>query len=100
MQICSLSTIAREYLALRSVGSLPFKDLILSASEKSSGSQDQSWKIPGLLHEYIKENHNASQLEAIHVGSFLNYIFIQIPDLHKSYHTSPSCSASLRACLY
>ncbi|KAH9752048.1 putative helicase MAGATAMA 3 [Citrus sinensis] len=80
LKICSLSTIAREYLALRSVGSLPFKDLILSASEKSSGSQDQSWKIPGLLHEYIKENHNASQLEAIHEGLLRKaFVLIQGP---------------------
>lgn len=80
LKICSLSTIAREYLALRSVGSLPFKDLILSAGEKSSGSQDQSWKIPGLLHEYIKENHNASQLEAIHEGLLRKaFVLIQGP---------------------
>lgn len=73
MQICSLSTIAREYIALRSIGSLPFKDLILGATEKSYGFEDQSWKIPGPLHEFIKENHNDSQLEAIDVRCFLNY---------------------------
>ncbi|KAK9217950.1 hypothetical protein WN943_006582 [Citrus x changshan-huyou] len=28
----------------------------------------QSWKIRGLLHEYIKENHNASHLEATQEG--------------------------------
>ncbi|KAJ8572563.1 hypothetical protein K7X08_009074 [Anisodus acutangulus] len=35
LQICSLSTISREYVALRSVSSLPFKDLILSAAESN-----------------------------------------------------------------
>lgn len=68
MQICSLSTIAREYVALRSVGSLPFKDLILTAAEKNSGSKDQAWKVPGPLHEYIKEYHNESQIAAIYVS--------------------------------
>lgn len=68
-----MSTIAREYIALRSIGSLPFKDLILTGTEKVSGSQDQNWKIPGPLHEYIKENHNVSQLEAIYVSCYSTY---------------------------
>ncbi|KAK4846134.1 hypothetical protein QYF36_013474 [Acer negundo] len=80
LKICSLSTIAREYIALRSIGSLPFKDLILTATEKVSGSQDQNWKIPGPLHEYIKENHNVSQLEAIYEGlSRKPFVLIQGP---------------------
>lgn len=77
IQICSLSTIAREYIALRSIGYLPFKDLILTAKEKVSGSQYQSWKIPGSLQDFIKENHNVSQLEAIYVSCYL-YGFISL----------------------
>ncbi|KAK2638699.1 hypothetical protein Ddye_026494 [Dipteronia dyeriana] len=80
LKICSLSTIAREYIALRSIGSLPFKDLILTAVDKVSGSEDQNWKIPGPLHEYIKENHNVSQLEAIYEGlSRKPFVLIQGP---------------------
>ena len=56
--VCSLSTIAREYLAMWSIGSLPFKDLILSVTEKSLGSNNQGWKISKFLEEYIKDNHN------------------------------------------
>ncbi|XP_022762918.1 probable helicase MAGATAMA 3 isoform X2 [Durio zibethinus] len=65
IKICSLSTIAREYIALCSVGSLPFKDLILKAAERDSGFEDQAWKISGSLHDYFKENLNKSQQEAI-----------------------------------
>ena len=61
LQICSLSTIAREYMALWSISSLPFKDLILSATEKSLGSENQGWKISKFLEEYIKDNHNRSE---------------------------------------
>ena len=67
LQICSLSTIAREYMALWSISSLPFKDLILSATEKSLGSENQGWKISKFLEEYIKDNHNETQQEAIEV---------------------------------
>ena len=41
-----------------SIGSLPFKDLILSTIEKSLGSDNQGWKISKFLEEYIKDNHN------------------------------------------
>nr|POF02933.1 putative helicase magatama 3 [Quercus suber] len=68
LQICSLSTIAREYLAMWSIGSLPFKDLILSATEKGLGSDNQGWKISKFLEEYIKDNHNETQQEAIQAG--------------------------------
>lgn len=67
-QICSLSTIAREYVALRSIGSLPFKDIILGAAEKNINSEGQAWKISGPLKEYIKENLNESQQNAIQVS--------------------------------
>lgn len=73
LQVCSLSTIAREYIALRSVGSLPFKDLIIEAAERDPGSEDQAWKISGSLKDYFKENLNKSQQEAIHVSLWLNY---------------------------
>ncbi|XP_021285996.1 probable helicase MAGATAMA 3 isoform X2 [Herrania umbratica] len=80
IKICSLSTIAREYIALCSVGSLPFKDLILKAAERDSGSKDQAWKISGSLHEYFKENLNKSQQEAIDAGlSRKAFVLIQGP---------------------
>ncbi|KAJ0010945.1 hypothetical protein Pint_32913 [Pistacia integerrima] len=79
LKICSLSTIAREYVALWSIASLPFKDLILAATEKTS-AQSRSWKVPGPLDEYIKENHNVSQLEAIYEGlSRKSFVLIQGP---------------------
>lgn len=64
----------REYTALRSVGSLPFKDLILSASEKSldrGNLEDRAWNIPRPLMEFLESNHNSSQLEAIRVSIIL-----------------------------
>ncbi|KAH1099191.1 hypothetical protein J1N35_016112 [Gossypium stocksii] len=80
IKVCSLSTIAREYIALRSVGSLPFKDLILKASERDHGSEDQAWKISGSLKDYFKENLNKSQQEAIHAGlSRKPFVLIQGP---------------------
>lgn len=72
MQVCSLSTITREYVALKSIGSLPFKDLIVTASEKKSDLEDLAWKISTPLEEYIKENLNKSQWDAIQV----NYIIL------------------------
>ncbi|KAG5550072.1 hypothetical protein RHGRI_015137 [Rhododendron griersonianum] len=63
-----LSTIVREYVALRSISSLPFKDLILAASERNYTSEDQAWEIPRPLMESIESNHNKSQLDAIRVG--------------------------------
>ncbi|XP_059433882.1 probable helicase MAGATAMA 3 isoform X1 [Corylus avellana] len=68
LKICSLSTIAREYVALWSIGSLPFKDLILSAAEKNIGCENQGWKISKSLEEYVKLNHNETQQEAIQAG--------------------------------
>ncbi|GLT85964.1 hypothetical protein SLE2022_041290 [Rubroshorea leprosula] len=80
LKICSLSTIVREYIALRSIGSLPFKDLILMASEKNTGSNYQAWKISGSLHDYLDENLNKSQKEAIDAGlSRKTFILIQGP---------------------
>ncbi|CAN6678594.1 unnamed protein product [Malus baccata var. baccata] len=80
LKICSLSTIAREYVALRSIGSLPFKDIILGAAEKNINSEGQAWKISGPLQEYIKENLNESQQNAIQAGlSRKPFILIQGP---------------------
>ncbi|GLT41949.1 hypothetical protein SLA2020_159750 [Shorea laevis] len=80
LNICSLSTIVREYIALRSIGSLPFKDLILTASEKNTGSNYQAWKISGSLHDFLDENLNKSQKEAIDAGlSRKTFILIQGP---------------------
>lgn len=67
-QICRLSTVAREYIALRSIGSLPFKDIILAASEKNLDVEAQAWKVSRPLEEFIKDNLNESQQKAIQVS--------------------------------
>ncbi|XP_059648117.1 probable helicase MAGATAMA 3 [Cornus florida] len=80
MKICSLSTIVREYVALRSVSSLPFKDLILMAAETNQNSEDRAWTISRPLVEFIESNHNKSQQEAIHAGlSRKSFVLIQGP---------------------
>lgn len=68
-QICSLSTIMREYVAMWSISSLPFKDLILSAVDVDDTSGERAWKISRPLKEFIESNHNKSQIEAIYVSS-------------------------------
>ena len=80
MQICSLSTIAREYVGLHSISSLPYKDLILTAADSIKNSDEQAWKISKPLMEYIQTNHNSTQLEAIHVSfhRFLTPVLGQI----------------------
>ncbi|KAM7250769.1 hypothetical protein ACFE04_022652 [Oxalis oulophora] len=79
-KICSLSTIAREYVALRSVVSLPCKNLILSPTENISGSEDEAWKVPEPLHKHIKEYHDESQKKAIRAGlSRKAFVLIQGP---------------------
>ncbi|KAK7368741.1 hypothetical protein VNO80_10771 [Phaseolus coccineus] len=49
--LCSLSTIAWEYLAIRTIGCLPYKDLILSAVGENCGTEVEGWKIPTPLRE-------------------------------------------------
>ncbi|KFK23045.1 hypothetical protein AALP_AAs62140U000200 [Arabis alpina] len=80
LKLCGLSTIIREYIALRSVNSLPFKDFILNATEESCGFGDDPWKISGPLHDFYNENLNKSQKEAIDVGlSRKSFVLIQGP---------------------
>lgn len=80
LKICSLSTIAREYVALRSISSLPFKDLILSAADTSHSTEDHAWKISRPLKEFLEGNHNKSQLDAIYAGlSRKSFVLIQGP---------------------
>lgn len=80
VKICSLSTISREYFALRSIGSLPFKDLILAAADKSSGSEDQAWKVSQPLSEHFQGSLNKSQMEAIDAGLLRKaFVLIQGP---------------------
>ncbi|KAL0384527.1 UNVERIFIED_CONTAM: putative helicase MAGATAMA 3 [Sesamum radiatum] len=80
MKICSLSTIVREYVAMRSITSLPFKDLILTASESDNSAEDRAWKLSRPLAEFIQNNHNKSQLEAIYAGlSRKTFVLIQGP---------------------
>lgn len=80
VKICSLSTISREYFALRSIGSLPFKDLILTAADKSSGSEDHAWKVSQPLSEHFQGSLNKSQMEAIDAGLLRKaFVLIQGP---------------------
>ena len=55
---------------MQSVASLPFKDLILSASEKNKDGNDQNraWNVPEPLMDYLKTNLNSSQLDAVNVS--------------------------------
>nr|CAD1824573.1 unnamed protein product [Ananas comosus var. bracteatus] len=68
LRICSLSTIMREYVALHSIVSLPFKDMILSARENSNDVdvEDRTWNVPRPLMNHFKTYLNPSQLDAIH----------------------------------
>ncbi|PIN13525.1 tRNA-splicing endonuclease positive effector (SEN1) [Handroanthus impetiginosus] len=80
LKICSLSTIVREYVAMRSISSLPFKDLILKAADVDITNEDRAWKLSRPLAEFIEGNHNKSQLEAIHAGlSRKSFVLIQGP---------------------
>ncbi|XP_066368260.1 probable helicase MAGATAMA 3 isoform X2 [Miscanthus floridulus] len=82
LKVCSLSTIMREFTAMHSVASLPFKDLILSATEKHKDGDDQSraWNVPEPLMDYLKTNLNDSQLEAVNAGlSRRSFVLIQGP---------------------
>ncbi|CAN6438865.1 unnamed protein product [Victoria cruziana] len=69
-KVCSLSTILREYAALHSVGTLPFSDLIISTKAKIHDGElrDHGWNVPRPLMEFLENNHNKSQLEAIQAG--------------------------------
>jgi len=70
MQLCSLSTIAREYLAIRTISCLPYKDLILGAVGESFGTEVEGWKIPTPLREYVENTFNQYQREAITVSFY------------------------------
>uniref|UniRef100_A0A803KT02 Helicase MAGATAMA 3 n=1 Tax=Chenopodium quinoa TaxID=63459 RepID=A0A803KT02_CHEQI len=79
-KVCSLSTIFREFVAMRSISSLPFRDVILKAADSSANSTGLAWEIPGKLMESIESNHNVSQLEAIRAGlSRKPFVLIQGP---------------------
>ncbi|KAG6490987.1 hypothetical protein ZIOFF_052319 [Zingiber officinale] len=81
-QICSLSTIMREFVGLHSVSSLPFKDLILSASEKSHHGDNEpwGWNVPRPLMDNLITNLNQSQVDAIRAGlSRRTFVLIQGP---------------------
>ncbi|KAL5703621.1 putative helicase MAGATAMA 3 [Ranunculus cassubicifolius] len=80
LKIASLSTIVREYVGLWSISSLPFKELILTAAEKDSSSEDRSWKIAGLLMKHLEDSNNKSQMDAIRAGlSRKTFVLIQGP---------------------
>lgn len=68
MQMCNLSTIAREYVAIQMINSLPFKDLILNAVGGNFGVEAEGWKIPLPLKEYVEISFNQYQREAITVS--------------------------------
>ncbi len=78
LQLCNLSTILREYTALRSVSMLPFAKTILSASltktdEADSAKEAGQWNIPTSLLDHLSLNHNDSQLQAIQVLNGFSY---------------------------
>ncbi|PIA47781.1 hypothetical protein AQUCO_01400405v1 [Aquilegia coerulea] len=77
LKIASLSTIVREYLGLWSIISLPFKELILSAAEKDSISEDRSLKIARPLMDSLEHEYNPSQFNAIR-ASLLRKAFVLI----------------------
>ncbi|KAM0873306.1 hypothetical protein ACQ4PT_038117 [Festuca glaucescens] len=82
LKMCSLSTILREFSAMHSIASLPFKDLILSASDKNKDGDDQNraWNVPERLMDYLQTNLNGSQLEAVNAGlSRRSFVLIQGP---------------------
>ncbi|XP_078172250.1 putative helicase MAGATAMA 3 isoform X2 [Carex rostrata] len=79
LKICSLSTIMREYAAMYSLPQLPFKDLILSATERNK-IEGREWNVPAPLMDYLQTNLNESQLDAIHAGlSRRSFVLIQGP---------------------
>ncbi|XP_074282276.1 putative helicase MAGATAMA 3 [Silene latifolia] len=79
-KVCSLSTIFREFVGIRSICSNPFKDVILKASDNNVNSNGPAWEIPSKLMESIESNHNESQLEAIRAGlSRKPFVLIQGP---------------------
>ncbi|KAG0463291.1 hypothetical protein HPP92_019360 [Vanilla planifolia] len=81
LKICNLSTIMREYVAMHSVAYLPFKNLVLSANEKSHSGflEDRAWDVPKPLMKYLEDNLNSSQLDALHAGlSHKPFVLIQV----------------------
>lgn len=80
MKLCSLSTIAREYVAIQTISFLPFKDLILNAARENFGTEMEGWKIPLQLKEYVESTFNPYQREAITAGlSSKAFVLIQGP---------------------
>ncbi|MED6209266.1 hypothetical protein PIB30_053081 [Stylosanthes scabra] len=80
MKMCSLSTIAREYLAVRTIGFLPYKDLILNAIGENPSTDAEGWKISIPLQEYVESTFNQYQREAIIAGlSPKAFVLIQGP---------------------
>ncbi|CAJ2673175.1 unnamed protein product [Trifolium pratense] len=80
MKMCNLSTIAREYVAIKTISSLLFKDLILNAGGEDFGTEAAGWKIPLPLDKHVKENFNQYQHEAITAGlSSKAFVLIQGP---------------------
>jgi len=65
---------------MHSVASLPFKDLILSATEKHKDGDGQSraWNVPEPLMDYLKTNLNDSQLEAVNVSILCDFRIVGV----------------------
>ncbi|EPS69779.1 hypothetical protein M569_04983, partial [Genlisea aurea] len=80
LKLCSLSTILREYVAMRSIGSLPFKDIILKAADTYSSNAASSWTLPRPLEDLMKREQNESQMDSIYaVLSHKPLVLIQGP---------------------
>ncbi|MCO5574144.1 hypothetical protein L7F22_027924 [Adiantum nelumboides] len=68
MKVSNLSTIVREYTALQSMCQLPFADVILSGQSKVTLNDSSDSIVPPKLLEFLEENHNDSQIQAIKAG--------------------------------
>ncbi|MCO5576307.1 hypothetical protein L7F22_030116 [Adiantum nelumboides] len=66
--VSNLSTIVREYTALQSMCQLPFADVILSGQSKVTLNDFSDSIVPPKLLEFLEENHNDSQIQAIKAG--------------------------------
>jgi senataxin len=65
-RLCNLSTIQREWLGVHAARSLPFRDVILSATPRPPAPRH--WRCPAALDGALAARFNPSQLAAIQAG--------------------------------
>ncbi|MQM22128.1 hypothetical protein Taro_055176 [Colocasia esculenta] len=88
LKISGLSTIMRDYIALQSISSLPFKHMILPETVKLRGSnlQEEAWSVPTPVMDLLENTHNESKLEARRVGlSRKPFVLIQQKDRNQHW---------------